>query len=1354
MVDVEHFSIEQGLINRDLNTCSIDQKGFIWAASRNGISRFDGVDFKNYKLTSTPFTVGWYSGFQIDVNGKVWLYPMIDCKTVKLVDPETDIQQPFDDYFSGKCPFKAHEIYQIMPGQRRPYVFYIALESGRLFEYDGRFNEITVPDGYNILSESFNFSGPTDHTLWVNRFDFCETDRNGQLECQGRSKVSLAKIFPARGGGHYVVSSWFRIQYLNGADFIFLKKPGLDPQPIRLKLNGKPLQLNEYGTAILSEDGSGWAHSGNLIYRFDQAGQIDLQIALPAPREGGKLPFINAIALQDSGQILWAATQEGLYKVHISVKKFQNHLPGTSIRGMAQVGDRLLINTYKGRMEYRFSTGKVAPSSPLFIGGLGFSEMPDGRLLVGREALSIWVERPGKGIQREFWAGGKSIGAGMDLPFYDPKTGKTWVGSGNGLFLLDPATDSLRHHQKDDRIKTGPIRQFVRSSDGLWIATSSGLFLLGDRDETLYFLDEKSGLPANEVRWLHIDDEGVFWLATNGGGIVRCARTVDDKGRPTLTNLTVFDQRHGFSNNNIYSIIEDRFGFLWLPSDFGLMRFDKKSHRVNTYLPSNGLPHEEFNFLAQYVAADGRIFLGGLNGFTVFQPADFLGEKRKDKPLYLITLNVLDGKTKKLLDRTVTTKQAGEIVLGPDDRFFEAKFALLDYVAPTQNRYAYLIEGLEKDWNPLQGNSLRISGLPPGSYTLCVKAQGSDGQWSDAEIRLPLIIHAPFYQKWQFWSLMFLALALLFLISSRWRIRKMRRDRAVLEQEVASRTATISQQAEALLTLDRAKNRFFENITHEFRTPLTLILGPLRELLKKPETTLENPKLEIAKNNAERLASMVNQFLELAKLEGSELTLRFRQGDLLPILHRSVDQFKPLATKKRVDFIWKTDLTELIGFADRNMLERVVFNLVSNALKFTMPGGRVEVFLEKIENRFSLTVSDTGCGISEADLQHIFDRFFQSESSAERYLEGTGIGLALVKELVERSGGSVFVKSKLGVGSTFWVNLPLELPEGYNQEIGELNGSIFDENQPKMPVPDLEILSKKQQKGQFEPSSFIENVDIDQDFEDNHPQTLLLVEDNAEMREYLKMLLDSAGYSVLEAENGAIGIALARETIPDLVISDVMMPEMDGYELTSVLKNDLLTSHIPIVLLTAKGKAEQKIEGYRRGADAYLPKPFDTEELLVRLCQLLETRRLLQRKFGEAGALSETKDSSEPKILDKKPESNELPGQLSLLDYEFLESLYVRIAAQMADENLTAERIAASFFMSRSQFFSKVKALTGYPPASLIRNIRLDTAHKIICSNPSMRVPEIAQQVGLNDARNFSIIFKKRFGKTPQELRK
>ncbi len=1357
IIGIEHYSIENGLANRDISNCQIDQKGFVWVATRNGLSRFDGTGFKNYNPQSTKFKNGWLSDLMIDVNGMVWFFPAVDHSDVSVMDPRSDAVRPFDDFFAGNCPFQSSEICRFRQGTNNDFEVFIILKSERVFKYDGQFREIKKPAGFNMGEWSHLSEGPSGTHLWLYNGEYLETGANGEKVISGRTEVASNSVFPAKGGGHFLLGSNFPFDSIKGRDFLWLKMPGQLASPVRFTIDGRPFKIFGLGYAKMNDDGSGWLFTENHLYRVDENGAIHEKIDLPAARTGGRLPSIQCIAPQDSAEIVWVGTGEGLYKVHLSANKFSNHLPGSSIRGMGRFGDSLLINTYDGQKIFRFSTQKTEGSDAAVKAGLGFASAPDGRLFTGMESFFIWQNRPGSPVRKKAWVKSRPVGAAMSLPFFDPKTGKIWVGSTNGLYFYDENTDSLQLFTKDARLASGSIRHFLRNSDGLWVATSKGLFLLDNMKGTVYFLDEKSGLPVSEVRFVHEDRNGIFWLATYGGGLVRCKRGA---GAQKLTDFEAFDERRGFSNNNIYSIHEDRFGFLWLPSDYGLMRFDKKTGKVNVFLPGDGLPHEEFNFLAQFEAADGRIFLGGLNGFTVFQPADFLDKKPRNKPLHLISLAVLDGKSEKLEERSFEAHTRGAIELDSDDRFFEAKFALLDYISPAQNRYAYFIEGLEKDWNLLNDNTLRISGLPPGRYKLRVRAQGSDGQWSASEINLPLIVRAPFYQKWQFWMLMSGLSALLFFMNSRWRTQKLLRDRENLEKEVAVRTATISQQADALLALDRAKNRFFENITHEFRTPLTLILGPIRDLLRGAETQAHRPKLEIAKNNAERLSVMVNQLLELAKLASGELGLHFRRGDILSVLRDVFEQFRPLAERKDIDLNWHSSFHELPGIADRNVLERVAFNLLSNALKFTPQGGQVDFFVQKnafntenqsktgAEDHFRIIVSDTGIGIPEADLPRIFDRFFQSDDSATRRFEGTGIGLALVKELVERVGGTISVKSRTGEGSRFSVQLPLVLPAGATVENGDLKSGGFVAENPSfknMVGKNLaDNLAKKPLNAPDETS-----VEHATEQPDGMP-TILLVEDNSEMRAYLKLMLTGVGYIVFEAENGAIGIELARETVPDLIISDVMMPEKDGFELTATLKNDLLTSHIPIVLLTAKWRAEDKITGYRTGADAYLPKPFDTEELLVRLAQLLDVRKRLQKKYLAPLPSSEKMGAPDDGALDGA--STEIV--LSALDFEFLERLYERISDEMADENLTAELLATKFFMSRSQFFAKVKALTGLPPASLLRNIRLDAAHKFILENPNAPVSEVVQRVGLNDARNFSMIFKKRFGKSPQEMRK
>lgn len=546
-------------------------------------------------------------------------------------------------------------------------------------------------------------------------------------------------------------------------------------------------------------------------------------------------------------------------------------------------------------------------------------------------------------------------------------------------------------------------------------------------------------------------------------------------------------------------------------------------------------------------------------------------------------------------------------------------------------------------------------------------------------------------------------LTMTLVLAYRFRLIMMQRETAMKEKMNAE--LTNSEQAIRM----KINSKFFSNITHEFLTPLTLILEPVRQILKEDPNDKNAEKLTLVKNNSEKLLSLVNQLLDVSKAE-----LNLSLGNVSETVRPVLKSFRELADKKEIKLKMSVD-ESLTGFYfDKNKVERVVYNLLSNAIKFTEKG-KVELAIESEEDdQFIIRISDTGIGISEKDLPFVFERFHQGEAG-EKHSESTGIGLALVKEMTEVMNGEVSVKSEVNVGSVFEIKLPV---------IRKPNASMKQSLTTDFSKKEIQTKPK---------------ISTDKTENNEEKPIILLVEDNDELRTFVKQSLETT-YKVIEASDGLEGVKNAKKFIPDLIVSDVMMPEKDGFELTDELKQDQLTSHIPIILLTGKTASDARIAGLRTGADAYLTKPFNTEELLIRIEKLIEIRRALQQKFSH--------QINFEKVVEVEEKPSELPVSI---DIDFIKKVNLIINEKIENPKLKGEVIANELFMSRSQFFRKLKALTGQSPTEFIRNFRLDWA-KDLLKNKKGNVAQISEQVGFGNEKYFSTRFKEKFGVSPSEV--
>ncbi len=643
------------------------------------------------------------------------------------------------------------------------------------------------------------------------------------------------------------------------------------------------------------------------------------------------------------------------------------------------------------------------------------------------------------------------------------------------------------------------------------------------------------------------------------------------------------------------------------------------------------------------------------------------------------------------------------VTLAPGSRFLRLRLALGTYYNPDGNQFSYKIDGLDKDWNYLGTNrELRLDRLPAGPYVLHLRGADERGNWSERTIALQLIVQEFWYRRW--WA--YLIYAALFVAGSYFFYR-FQLSRGIAEKET-----------QRLQQLDAFKSRFFANISHEFRTPLTVIIGLVGSLRTHFTTGAKTEfanSAEMIRRNGQQLLNLVNQLLELSRVESGKLELSPSNGDLIAFLRYQLESFHSYAETRGIRLQFESGPPELMMAFDHEKVQTILINLISNALKFTPPDGQIVVFVTAGPERqppeqVIIHVRDTGAGIPADRVHRIFDRFYQVDDSNTRKGEGTGIGLALVQELVKLMKGQVTVDSTPGAGTDFQITLPYAPP---------LPGL--------QPAPAPLVTEKGFTENDFPP--------VDENSDDDQRPLLLVVEDNPDVRYFIAECVKDE-YRVLTAKDGAAGIEKAIERIPDIIVSDVMMPEKDGFELCETLRNDERSSHIPIVLLTARADFESRIAGLKRGADDYLAKPFEPEELLVRLENLVKLRRRLQQRYA-ALPYEAPAPSDDPALV---------------LEDAFLLKIRGVVEAHLSETDFEMPQLERALGMSRSQVFRKVKALTGASPSVLIRSIRLHKGKELL-QDTSLTIAEVAYEVGFSTPAYFSTSFLEEFGKTPSAWR-
>ncbi len=1007
---------------------------------------------------------------------------------------------------------------------------------------------------------------------------------------------------------------------------------------------------------------------------------------------------INKLFFDQSG-MLWVGTDGfGIVKINPHNPTFRSCLSHTAQRKIFETPEgQLLTSAEPGKLYHSVSFDQNTPDPSLLSLHSGYTppltvlydqdgncwSYGSGSFLYRRDALTNVLQTfPLKG-------------RGLCL---DAKNNLLSV-SEEGLHVLDPATAQSRLFAFKS-----PLQQRTEFShffwkdaeNAIWIFGFEGLVKVipsGDGFQFDYFVNnpkDRASLSSNTV--LSAADDPLepnryLWLGTKAG-LNRLDKTTG--------KFKQYSTAQGLPDNVVYGVLAEnpppsgaaggRPGFIWLSTNKGLCRFDVRAETTKNFTVADGLQDNEFNSSSYLKTRNGTLIFGGLKGLTVFHP-DSLRFNPFVPQTRIVGLHVnnqpydIGGKS--------------SIILTHDQNLLTFDFAALEFTNPAQNQYRYQLVGVDKDWVSLGNkNSIQFANLAPGTYTFKVLGSNNDGIWSEQPAELRFTIRPPWWASW--WAyLLYLALA----AAAIWWYYQYLLHKRFSEQEKLR-----------LQGLDDFKSRFFTNITHEFRTPLTVILGMSERVLSDGVTqshpvTIAQP-LTLIKRSGENLLRLVNQILDLAKLETNTLKMNYIQGDILAFIRYIAESLHSLANAHNLMLRVESDQAKIVMDYDPERLLQIVHNLLSNAVKFTPSGGKVALRANREGKWLQLSVTDTGAGIPADELPHLFERFFQARNQEHAKAGGTGIGLSLTRELVKAMGGEISVESKVGTGSTFWIKLPVT------------NNSAFEEKEPEH----MKITSTRSTSSQL----------LSTHEQDRH--SILVIEDNPDVVEYLNACLKDQ-YNLDFAYNGQAGIEKALETVPDLIISDVMMPIKDGFEVVEALKNDERTSHIPIVLLTAKADVQSRLTGLRRGADAYLSKPFHQEELLVTLENLLESRRKLQLKYQQ-NVLA----SSPPQLAAPDPEDS------------FLLKVRAIVEKNLSDADFEMPQLERALAMSRSQIFRKIKALTGKSPSLFIRSIRLHHGKQMLLST-TLTVSEIAYEVGFSSLNYFSDAFFEEFGERPLKAR-
>ncbi len=1312
-----HYKVENGLSENSVFCAVQDSKGFMWFGTKDGLNRFDGQNFVIYhSIPKDRNSIGnnFIRSLHEDKNKTLWVGTE---KGIYLYSYLMNTFQFFDKKTSrNESPQSVNAVVEDLKGD-----VWIATTLG-LFRYDLHNNRLVsymhAPGNNNSLPTNFVNCVMCDNkgTIWVGtlsgglsrynpqtnnftNFKFSNENRsysNSVLriieDSQGNlilGTVNEGLIFfdktTAKSESYLLETSLERIYYFRD---IFEYSPGVylvgSEHGLILfeRFSGRvtemksstlvPTSLSDNAIYSIYKDREGGIWVGTYFGGVNYISPKSNPFELYAPLEYKNSISGKAISqfCEDASGNLWIGTEDGglnYFDVKNNTFKCYNHEPGRNslsyhnVHSLMLDGDNLWIGTFAGGLNIlNTKTGKFS----FYTSTNDIHSLPDNNV----------------------------------FSIYKDLTGTIWLGTITGLCKYNPANNNFDRIPVE-RLNTH-IYDILQDHMGLiWVATyGGGVFCYNPQSKVwkqyMNNPNDPKSVSHNKIISIYLDDKKRLWFGTEGGGL--CQYLYDKN------YFVTYDVSSGLPNNVVYKVVSDH-DYLWLSTNKGLVRFNVESKAIKTFTKVDGLQGDQFNFKSGIKTRSGKIYFGGINGFNAFYPERLL-ENKYIPPIVISNLQLFN-KDVVIGDKDSPLKQSisytDEITLRYNQSFINLEFVALSYCAPDKNQYAYKLEGFDKDWN-YKGNDHKISytNLPPGNYTLHIKGSNNDGVWNTDGVKLRVKILPPFWAS--SWALL---LYLVVLVGgSYFTIKNFKRKQLREKQLNLERV-----HAEKEIELYNAKIDFFTNIAHEIRTPLSLIKAPLDYILKKYKEKELNEYLSVMDRNTNRLMALVNQLLDFRKAEKNSYTVNFRQTNMNELLQSIYDSFKYSTDSKTLSFELNMPATPIIVKADVECVTKIITNLLSNAIKHAKDKVTLSLVVDKENNdSYEIQVFDNGNGIHESETDKIFQPFYQIKTDKKQN-QGTGIGLALVKLLVEIHGGTIRVESIENEFTRFTVNLPslkdLTVDTDTDMQVME-----------QIIIPDMLPTENREHLAYY-------NEEL---------PSILIVEDNEDLNEFLVNYFKE-DYSVMSTFNGAEAIKALESFSADIIVSDIVMPEMDGLELCNLVKTNTLYSHIPVILLTAKTDIKYKIEGLEHGADAYLEKPFSVEHLEAQILNLLESREKLRENFINS-PLTPIRTIGKNKA-----------------DEAFLLEITNIIEANITKVDFQIDEFAQQIGMSRSNFYRKVKGISGLTPNDFIRLVKLKKAVKLMQEGET-RINEICFMVGFNTSSYFAKCFRRQFGMLPKDF--
>ena len=1324
---------KDGLSSNAINAILKDRYGLMWFGTDDGLNKFDGTNFKVYRQDlneSATLRSNRITTLFEDQSGNLWVGT--DGGGLSLYNRKED------NFTNLKYPGVNNSVNKIL-----------ADTFGKI--WIAHYSGLTVIDPSNRKSLTFKPDAHKRGQLTTNAVLTIFRDKKNTMWV-GTTDGLFRYNRKARGFIHYkhdpglpssLLDNYVKaiVEDPKGALWISTSKGLSMMRPDRAGFENSFNNIKNYQTLATSNvgpldidiQGRLWIGTNHGLYILNrQSGAI--ANFLPDKRNKHSLASrsINCIYIDKAMGIHWLGTY------HSGISKYDKNLSLFRLKEANSFDS-------KGLSDSRVTSFAMKNSGEIYVGtdggGLNVFDRrtelfkrvlipgvthPSGLSIQALEMTTrkdLWIGTFGNGIFRLSSVGtvGKfqkgetvtDLSSNEVFAITEDRRRNVWIATnGGGLNVYNPDTKNFAKYDatlpKDSPFHL-PLNNFLRvieedHSGNIWIGShGAGMAMYNTRHEKFTTYNRAGNNLASDIVLSVLSDRNNnLWVGTSGGGL----NFLNKKTNKFIS----YDEKDGLANNVIHKILEGEDFRLWLSTNAGISSFDRNTNTFKNYSYHNGLQHSNFVLGSGLHTPDGVLFFGGLEGFNYFKPSDL--KRNSNVPSLLFTDLKVGGKSVKPLENSGFDEHisvAKEITLDYKQNF-SLSFVAINYTSPKENLYSYMLEGFDKVWtHPSPGRTASYTNLDPGQYTFRVKARNNDGVWNASAASIKIIVAPPLWRTTYAYFFYVLAIAGL-LAYYRYRTVKKLEDRFTLEQE--------RKETERMRELDNLKIKFLTNLSHEFRTPISLIMGPVSDLVSSESDEKKAGQLNMVKRNTRRLLNLVNQLLDFRKMEENELSLNLVEGDVISFIMEVAESFQDMSERKKIKFSISSNVHNLYTRFDHDKIERILFNLFSNAFKFTPEDCTVKLEVEQQKQNadpfttwLTIKVSDTGIGIPADKMEKIFDRFYQSPIDAAILNQGTGIGLAITKEFVKMQAGSIEIESEPGERTIFVIKLPF------------------------IPLQDSENSAVETGSGIYTPVKLETDPDERQNTEalalKSEMSSILLVEDNEDFRQYLKDKL-TAHYRIYEASNGREGWQKALSGHPDLIVSDISMPEMDGIEFCLKVKADKRTSHIPVILLTALTAEEEQVKGLQTGASDYMTKPFNFEILHSKIHNLLTLNRSLKNTYTK-------------QIKVATPEI-----EMESEDARLLSKVLMYIEQNVNDPKFSVQDLSRQVGMSRSSLYNKIVQLTGQSPLEFIRNFKLDKAAALI-EKSDMNIAQIGYMVGFATPNYLAKSFRVRFGVSPSE---